>query len=140
MKNLRLAKFNPALSSLARYWEEDGFRRNDELSTLSLPPEAQSAIGAALQWAVAQLPSGFESLESVELRRVADVVTQWSEVQPDPELPEDQQPQPEPIAWSPAFVAAIVGNGAKGQAAIEISSVPGPETNGLAAIWDQLSV
>jgi len=140
MKTLRLAKFNPALSSLARYWEEDGFRRNDELSTLSLPPEAQSAIGAALQWAVAQLPSGFESLESVELRRVADVVTQWSEVQPDPELPEDQQPQPEPIAWSPAFVAAIVGNGAKGQAAIEISSVPGPETNGLAAIWDQLSV
>ena len=140
MKTLRLAKFDPALSVISRYWEEDGFRRNDELSTLALPPEAQAAIGAALQWAVAQLPAGFESLESVELRRVADVVTQWSEVEPDPELPEDQQPQPEPLAYSPAFAACIVGNGAKGQAAIEISSVPGPETNGLAAIWDQLSV
>jgi hypothetical protein len=140
MKTLRLAKFNPSLSSLSRYWEEDGFRRNDELSTLSLPAEAQAAIGAALQWAVAQLPSGFESLESVELRRVADVVTEWSAVEPDPELPEDQQPQPEPLAYSHVFVASIVGNGEKGQAAIEINSVPGPETNGLAAIWDQLSV
>jgi hypothetical protein len=140
MKTLRLAKFNPSLSSLARYWEEDGFRRNDELSTISLPPEAQAAIGAALQWAVSQLPPGFESLESVELRRVADVVTQWSEVEIDPELPDDQQPQPEPLAYSPAFAACIVGNGQKGQAAIEINSVPGPETNGLAAIWDQLSV
>ena len=140
MKTLRLAKFDPTLSIIARYWEEDGFRRNDELSTLALPAEAQAAIGAALQWAVSQLPSGFESLESVELRRVADVVTQWSEVQPDPELPDDQQPQPEPLAHSPAFAACIVGNGQKGQAAIEINSVPGPETNGLAAIWDQLSV
>ena len=139
MKTLRLAKFTPSLSSLARYWEEDGFRRNDELSTLALPAEAQEAIGAALQWAVAQLPAGFESLESVELRRVADVVTEWSEVQPAPELPEDQQPQPQPLAYSPAFAASIVGNGQKGQAAIEINSVPGPETNGLAGIWDQLS-
>jgi hypothetical protein len=49
MKTLRLAKFTPSLLSLSRYWEEDGFRRNDELSTLALPPEAHAAIGAALR-------------------------------------------------------------------------------------------
>lgn len=140
MKTLRLVKFDPVLSIASRYWDEDGFRRNDDISVSSLAPEQQQIVAAAMSWAMAQLPSGFESLESVELKRVADVVTQWSEPEHDENLPPEEQAQPEPLAWSPAFVACIVGHGHKGQSAIEINSVPGPETDGMALLWEQLSV
>lgn len=140
MKTLRLIKFLPSKGQASRYWEEDGFRRNDLLSLADLTPTQQAIVGAAMAWAVSQLPSGFTDLESVELRKVSDVVTEWSNPDHDPELPEDEQPQPEPLAWSPAFVASVVGNGSLGQSAIEIASTPGPETQGLAVLWEELAL
>lgn len=141
MKTLRLVKFIPSQNVASRYWEEDGFRRNDTLNIADFTSEQQSIVAGAMDWAVANLPAGFESLESVELRRVADVVTEWSEEIPptDSEDPSTGTPA-QPLAYAPAFVASIVGNGSLGQSAIEINSVPSPAFNALAGLWDQLSV
>lgn len=129
MKTVRLVRFIPAESAIIRYWEEEGFRSNDTLSVPSLTEGQQSVVSAAIAWALSQLPPGFAVLESVELRRVPDVVTEWSSDDP-----------PIPVSTSPAFVASIVGNGEKGQQAIEINSAPGPETTALAGLWDELSI
>lgn len=129
MKTVRLVRFIPAESAIIRYWEEEGFRSNDTLSVPSLTEGQQGVVSAAIAWALSQLPPGFAVLESVDLRRVPDVVTEWSEGE-----------EPVPLATSPAFVASIVGNGEKGQSAVEINSVPGPETTALAGLWDELSV
>jgi len=131
MKTLRLIKFAPPLLA-SRYWEEDGFRRNDELSVSDLTLEQQQIVAGAMQWAMAQLPQGFETLESVELRRVSDVVTAWSE-------PETEEDVAVPLAYSPAFVAAIVGHGEHGERAIEINSVPGPVTDNMAILWEAMA-
>ena len=139
MKTLRLIKFQPEQGLASRYWEENGFRRNDELALSELSKPQQGIVSAAMDWAVSQLPDGFTSLESVELRKVADVVTKWSEPEIDPELPDDQQAPSVPLTYSPAFVASIVGNGKLGQSAIEISSVPGPVTDAMAQLWGSLS-
>jgi hypothetical protein len=132
MKTLRLIKFSPAQNLASRYWEEDWFRRNDEVAVSDLTAEQQLIVAGALAWAVAQLPEGFEALESVELRKVADVVTSWT-------MPEDiEQPQI-PLAYSPAFVAAIVGHGEHGERAIEIASVPGTVTDNMAILWEAMA-
>ncbi len=131
MKTLRLIKFVPSKGLASRYWEENGFRRNDELSISSLTPTQQYIVSAAMAWAVAQLPEGFTELESVELKRVGDVVVTWTEA--------TEEVPAEPLTYSPAFVASIVGNGSLGQQAIEISSVPGAETDGMATLWDSLA-
>lgn len=133
MKTLRSVKFSPQQGIAVRYWDEDGFRSNDEIATASLTESQQAVVSAAVAWALSQLPSGFAVLESIDLRRVSDVVTEWSV----PASPEDQ---PQVVATSPAFSAAIVGNGEKGQQAIEINSAPGPETTALAGLWDELSI
>jgi len=132
MKTLRLVKFSPAQNVASRYWEEDGFRRNDEIQISTLTAEQQAIVAGALAWAVSQLPQGFETLESVELRRVKDVVIEWS-------TPEIEGADPQPLATCPAFVACVVGNGELGQRAVEINSVPGPEFSALGLLWDQLS-
>ena len=131
MKTLRLIKFSPSTGTASRYWEEDGFRRNDELTLADLTSEQQAIVAGAMAWARAQLPSGFESLESVELRKTADVVTAWTD-------PESDDKPPVPLSYSPAFVASIVGNGEHGQGAIEIASEPGPVADGLAQLWGGL--
>ena len=138
MKTLRLIKFAPAQNLASRYWEEDGFRRNDELSVSDLTPEQQQIVAGAMAWAMAQLPAGFSTLESVELRRVADVVTAWSTPEIDPEAEEQQAAVP--LAYSPAFVAAIVGRGELGERAIEINSVPGPVTDAMAVLWEAMAL
>ena len=89
MKTLRIIKFQPEQGLASRYWEEDGFRRNDELALSELSQPQQGIVSAAMDWAVSQLPDGFTSLESVELRKVADVVTKWSEPEIDLKLPDD---------------------------------------------------
>lgn len=138
MKTLRLIKFVPAKGQASRYWEEDGFRRNDEVAIVSLTPIQQEIVYNALVWAMSQLPQGFETLESVELRKVSDVVTAWSTPEIDPEA-EEQQPAV-PLAYSPAFVAAIVGRGELGERAIEINSVPGPVTDAMAVLWGEMAL
>ena len=141
MKTLRLVKFSPDQNLATRYWEEDGFRRNDTLDIAAFSPDQQAIVAGAMSWAIANLPSGFESLESVELRRVADVATTWTEAIPptDPEDPATGTPAV-PLTFAPAFVASIVGNGSLGQSSIEINSVPSPAFDALAGLWDQLSV
>lgn len=131
MKTLRLIKFIPSKGQASRYWEEDRFRRNDSLSLSDLSAEQQAIVGGAIAWAATQLPDGFDGLESVELRKVADVVTEWT-------TPMTEEEHPVPLEYSPAFVAAIVGNGPLGQSAIEITSTPGPVADGLAALWDEI--
>lgn len=137
MKTLRLIKFIPTQGQASRYWEEDGFRRNDSLSLSDLSAQQQDIVQAAMQWAVSQLPDGFTDLESVELRKAADVVTKWSDTEIDPENPDEQLPSV-PLEYSPAFVAAIVGNGPLGQSAIEITSTPGPVADGMAQLWNEI--
>ena len=129
MKKLRLVRFIPSQNIAACYWEEDGFRRNDGLDISSLTIDQQAVVAGALSWAVTQLPSGFEALESVELRRESDTPVAWGAGDP-----------PVPTEFCPAFVASIVGNGPLGQRAVEINSVPGPKFVALGALWDQLSV
>lgn len=132
MKTLRLIKFSPQTGTASRYWEEDGFRRNDELTLADLTPEQQQIVAGAIAWATSQLPEGFAELESVELRKVADVVTAWTE-------PETEDQPPVPLSYSPSFVASIVGNGEHGQGAVEITSEPGPVADGMAVLWEGLN-
>ena len=141
MKTLRLVKFNPAQNVASRYWEESGFRRNDTLDISAFSPEQQAIVAGAMVWAIANLQQGFESLESVELRRIADVPTSWTEaVDPtDPEDPSTGTPAV-PLTYAPAFVASIVGRGSLGESSVEINSVPSPAFTALAGLWDQLSV
>ena len=132
MKTLRLVLFNPQQNAATRYWEEDGFRRNDELQISSLPLDQQAVVAGALAWASSQLPEGFTSLKSAELRKEPDVVSAWS-------TPGSPDEQPVPAAYSPAFSAGLVGSGPLGERAVEIASVPGPVTDSMAALWGQLS-
>lgn len=131
MKTLRLIRFTPSTGTAIRYWEEDGFRRNDNLTLSDLTPEQQGIVTGALAWATSKLPAGMESLESVELRKIADVAIAWSEP--------DEEGNVTPTAFSPAFVASIVGNGEHGQAAVEINSEPGQVAEAMAQLWIGLS-
>jgi len=133
MKTLRLIKFSPATGTASRYWEEDGFRRNDVMTLSDLTEEEQWIVFSAMSWATEMVPEGFETLESVEIRKVADVVTEWTETV-------DENGNPSPFAYSPAFVAAVVGNGERGQAAVEITSEPGPVADALAQLWEELAL
>lgn len=133
MKNLRLIRFTPSTGTAELYWQDGDFRDNSPLAIADLAPDWQAVVTAAMSWAVAQLPPEFAELRSVELKRVGDVVTSWS-------VPENEAQVPEPQAYSPAFVATIVGRGqAGGQAEREIRSTPGHETDGLAQLWNHLA-
>ncbi len=132
MKTLRLVKFSPAQNIASRYWEQDGFRRNDQLQISALAPDQQAVVAGAMAWAESKLPEGFTVLESVELRREADVPTEWST----PAAPEEQ---PQPTAFGPSFVASITGHGPLGQQSVEIHSDQSPAFLALAALWEQFS-
>lgn len=131
MKTLRLIKFHPTQGVASRYWEDDGFRRNDTMTLADLTAEQQGIVSSALAWATSKLPAGMDSLESVELRKVADVAIGWSAP--------DVDGNSTATTFSPAFVAAIVGNGERGQSAIEISSEPGTVADGMSNLWEGLS-
>ncbi len=132
MKTLRLVIFNPSQNVASRYWEEDGFRRNDQIQIASLTGDQQAVVAGALAWATAHLPTGFSALESVELRRNADVPTEWTAG--------TEEVPAVPTAYGPSFTASIVGNGTLGQQAIEIGSDGSAAFVELAALWDQISV
>lgn len=132
MKTLRLIRFTPSTGTAIRYWEEDGFRRCDNMTLADLSSEQQQVVQGAMAWANAKLPVGMEELESVELCRVSDVVTAWT-------TPEVEGAPAVPLSYSPAFTAAVVGNGPRGQASVAISSEPGPVADALAQLWEGLA-
>jgi len=140
MKTLRLVRFTPSQNVASRYWEENRFRRNDELQISSLTLDQQAIVAGAMAWAQSKLPEGFTGLESVELRRESDIPTAWNvpEKQVDADG-DDITPAPVPTAFGPSFVASIVGNGQLGQQAAEIHSDQSEAFVALAQLWDQLS-
>jgi hypothetical protein len=129
MKTLNQIHFIPPATGTL-YFADGLFHGHQTLPLESLPGDMQEAVGGAMAWLAGMAaPMGFASISQVWMRRVADVVTEWSE-------PEGDDP-PEPVATSPAFVAEITGTNAEGlSGSTTINSVPGPETSAMGQLWE----
>jgi hypothetical protein len=125
MKTLTQIHFVPPTSGTL-YFADGRFRSLTGVAFTDLPGEQQTAVAGAMLW-LAGMAVGFASITEVFLRRVAD--TQLPLVDPEDETEEPQ--------FSPAFVADITGLNAEGLHGVEsINSVPGPETDAMAELWD----
>jgi hypothetical protein len=127
MKTLTQIHFVPPASGTL-YFADGRFRSLTGLAFTDLPTDQQTAVDGAMQWLAGMAATlGFATISEVFLRRVADT-------QLPPVDPEDETEEP---IYSPAFVAEITGSNAEGLRGVEqINSVPGPETNAMAELWD----
>jgi hypothetical protein len=127
MKTLTQIHFVPPTSGTL-YFADGLFRGLQGIAFADLPSEQQTAVAGAMAWLGGMAATmGFASISEVWLRRTADVLLP-------PVDPEDEEEEP---VYSPSFIAEISGSNAEGLAgSAAINSVPGPETDAMAALWD----
>ena len=134
---LRFARFEPATGAISLSISEDGFSRSVQLGTSDLTAEQQAAVGSVMTWLSSQLPSGFQTVQSIALEPGPDVPATWGDVANNDDPPVMVNV---PLTWRRTLNAAVTGTGPAGERTIVIigGSSPVELSAGLLDIWDTL--
>lgn len=134
---LREARFNPATGAISLSVVEDGFSRSQAISLAALSAEQQTAVGSVMAWLSSQLPSGFQTVQSIALEMGPEVPATWGDVANNDDPPVMVNV---PLTWRRTLNAAVTGTGPAGERTIVIvgGTASVDLSAGLLAIWDTL--